>query len=238
MIVTIHQPEHLPWLGFFNKLSKAELFVILDSVPFRKNYFQNRNQIMGTNGVQFVGIPVVNAGHIDGTIATTKIAIKNNEKWKTKYLNTIKMSYSKYPYFNDVYPLIEEAINLDTEYMSDINIAIIKTLSDKLGFYPKFIKSSEMDLEGAKSDLILDICKKVKATTYIAGPYGREYLNLQEFKDNDIKVVYNDYKHPEYPQRKAKEFVPFLSTVDLLMNVGFEEGRRIIVEGNEGTNEA
>ena len=106
MIITIHQPEHLPWLGFFNKLSKAEVFVILDSVPYRKNYFQNRNKIIGSNGEQYIGIPTVNVGHIEGTIASTKIAVDGNHKWKTKYLNTIKMSYGKYPFFEEVYSMV------------------------------------------------------------------------------------------------------------------------------------
>lgn len=237
MIITIHQPEHLPWLGFFNKLSKAEKFVLLDSVPFRKNYFQNRNRIMGSNGVQFIGIPTINVGHINGTIATTKIAYQGNEKWRTKYLNTIKMSYSKHPFFSEVYPDLEKAISLKTEYLSDINIAIITSFADRLGFKPEYIKSSTLDVKGAKSDLILDICKNLNADTYIAGPSGRDYLDMQSFLDSGIKVVFNDYNHPEYPQRKTLEFVPYLSALDLFMNCGFEKGKQIIIEGNEGMSD-
>ena len=238
MIITIHQPEHLPWLGFFNKLSKAEKFVILDSVPYRKNYFQNRNRILGSNGVQFVGIPAVNVGHIEGTIATTKIAAQGNANWKTKYLNTIKMSYSKHPFFMEVYPLLEGCIEINTEYLADINIAIFTTFAEQMGFEPEYIRSSELDVFGAKSDLVLDICKNLNTDTYIAGPSGRDYLDMQSFANVGIKVVFNDYHHPEYPQRKAKEFVPYLSAIDLFMNCGFEEGRRVITEGNEGVNEA
>lgn len=236
MIITIHQPEHLPWLGFFNKLSKAEKFVILDSVPYRKNYFQNRNRILGSNGVQFIGIPAVNVGHIEGTIATTKIAVQGNAKWRTKYLNTIKMSYSKHPFFDEVYPLLEKAIMMDTEYLADINFAIITSFADQLGFRPEYIKSSTLDVNGSKSNLILDICKNLNATTYIAGPSGRDYLNMQSFADAGIEVVFNDYHHPEYPQRKTKEFVPYLSSLDLFMNCGFEEGKKIIITGNEGVS--
>ena len=236
MIITIHQPEHLPWLGFFNKLSKAKIFVILDSVPYRKNYFQNRNRIMGSNGVQFIGIPAVNVGHIEGTIATTKIAVQGNAKWRTKYLNTIKMSYSKHPFFDEVYPLLEKAIMMDTEYLADINFAIITSFADRLGFRPEYIKSSALHVKGSKSDLILDICKALKATTYIAGPSGRDYLNMQSFADAGIEVVFNDYHHPEYTQRKTKEFVPYLSALDLFMNCGFEEGKEIIMIGNEGVS--
>ena len=238
MIITIHQPEHLPWLGFFNKLSKADVFVILDSVPYRKNYFQNRNKIIGSNGVQFIGIPTVNVGHIEGTIATTKIAVQGNAKWRTKYLNTIKMSYGKHPYFSEVYPLLEKAIQMDTDLLADINIAIFTSFADKMGFRPKYIRSSSLEVEGSKSDLILDICKTLKTDTYIAGPSGRDYLNMQSFADAGIKVVFNDYNHPEYPQRKAETFEPYMSALDLLMNCGFEEGKRVVLEGNEGVSES
>ncbi len=237
MIVTIHQPEHLPWLGFFNKLSKAELFVILDSVQFEKNYFQNRNRIIGSNAPQYIGIPVISAGHMSGTIASTKIAEQSNPKWRARYLNTVKMSYSRHPYFTEVYPLIESAISMETDLLCDINIRIIQTFAEKLGFFPKYVRSSELNVSGLKSELILDICKETKANIYIAGPSGRDYLNMRSFSDAGIKVVFNDYHHPEYPQKKRSEFVPYMSALDLFMNCGFEEGRRIILEGNEGFGE-
>ena len=238
MIITIHQPEHLPWLGFFNKLSKAELFVILDHVQFEKNYFQNRNRIIGTNGPQWIGIPVITKGHMDGSIANTEISLAGgNLKWKEKYLQTIMQSYGKYPYFSQVYPIIEEVFSQDSMMLCDYNIGIIKKFSQELGFHPEFIRSKDLNVSGLKSDLILDICKETKANTYIAGPSGRDYLNMQSFSDNGIKVVFNDFHHPEYPQRKTKEFVPYMSSLDLFMNVGFDAGRRIIVEGNELLND-
>lgn len=93
-----------------------------------------------------------------------------------------------------------------------------------------------MNLSGLKSDLILDICKKIKADIYIAGPSGRNYLDKQSFADNEIKVVFNDFHYPEYPQRRTQEFVPYMSSLDLFMNVGFAEGRNVIMNDNEGYN--
>lgn len=234
MIITIHQPEHLPWLGLFNKIAKAEKFVILDSVQYEKNYFQNRNRILGTNGVQWISIPVSNKGHMDGSIATTLIATDpKNSKWREKYLQTISQSYKKYPFFNDVFPLLEEAISLDTEYFCEINIAIIRSFCDALDIRPEYIRSSSLDIDGLKSDLILDICREVKADIYIAGPSGRDYLDLDSFKDAGIEVRFNDYHHPVYPQRRTEEFVSHLSALDLFMNVGFAEAKKIIMDGNE-----
>ena len=178
MIITIHQPEHLPWLGLFNKIAKAEKFVILDSVQYEKNYFQNRNRILGTNGVQWIGIPVVNTKHMEGSIASTLISTDpKNLKWKEKYLQTIKQSYGKYPYFGEVYPLLENAINIDTPYFCEINIAIIKSFCDALDIHPEYVRSKDLQVDGLKSSLILDICKEVRADLYIAGPSGRDYLD-------------------------------------------------------------
>lgn len=237
MIITIHQPEHLPWLGFYNKLSKAEVFVILDSVQFEKNYFQNRNRIIGSNGVQYIGIPASTAGHMEGTIATTRIASATNPKWKAKYLNTIRQSYSKHPYFNDVFPILEKAISVSEDNLCEINIAIFQSFANAMGFTPQYIRSSTLKVAGLKSDLILSICKELNADVYIAGPSGRDYLDMQSFADANIKVVFNDYHHPAYPQKKCTEFIPYMSALDLFMNVGFEEGKRIILENNEGFSE-
>ena len=236
MIITIHQPEHIPWLGFLNKASKAELFVILDSVQFEKNYFQNRNRILGTNGVQWIGIPVSTSGHMEDSIANTTISTVDG-KWRTKYLRTVSMSYGKHPFFDEVYPLLEECINIETRYFCDINLAFIKKLFEKIDIDCEIVRSSDLGVSGLKSDLILDICKKVKAHTYIAGPSGRDYLQTEDFARESIKVCYNDFNHPVYPQKKSKEFVSHLSGIDLFMNVGFLEGKRILTEGNEGLSD-
>ena len=235
-IITIHQPEHLPWLGLFNKIAKAETFVLLDTVQFEKNYFQNRNRIMGTSGEpQWIGIPVNTKNHEENTIRTTKIQIVGNTKnWKKEYLRTINYCYSKYPFFHDVFPLVEESINIETEYFADINIAMIKRFCDALNIHPEYIRSSEIDYGGGfKSDLNLNITKAVGGDAYISGPSGRDYLDLQSFEDAGIKVVFNDYDHPVYPQRRSKEFISHLSALDLFMNVGFAEAKKIIMEGNE-----
>ena len=234
MIITIHQPEHLPWLGLFNKIAKADKYVILDSVQYEKNYFQNRNRILGTNGVQWLSIPISNKGHMDGSIATTLIASDpKNAKWKEKYLQTIRMSYGKYPFFNEVFPVLEKAMNVDSPYFCENNISVIKAFCDALNIHPEYVRSSSLGVNGLKSDLILDICKATNADVYIAGPSGRDYLDMNSFKEAGIKVVFNDYHHPVYPQRRSEEFISHLSALDLFMNVGFAEAKRIIMEGNE-----
>lgn len=232
MILTIHQPEHLPWLGYFNKMASAEKFVILDSVQYEKNYFQNRNKILGSNGVQWIGVPVETRGHTCMQIKDMIIANNINPKWKEKYLRTIEYGYKRYPYFKIYFPFFEELLKKEWKYLYDFNMEIIFYFTKELGINVEFVRSSELGVEGMKTDLILDICKKMKATTYVAGPSGREYLNIDNFKEAGIKVVYNDFMHPKYPQMKRKEFVPYLSTLDLLMNVGAEKAKNIVCGEN------
>lgn len=235
MIITIHQPEHLPWLGYFNKMAKAELFVIMDNVQFEKNYFQNRNRIIGTNGVQWIGVPVKTIGHMGNILRDTEIA--NDNKWKNKYLKTIQLSYAKHPYFEEIFAILEDSLSFETNKLVDINISIFKSFADKMDIRPKFIRASELNVQGKKSDLVLDICKAVGATTYISGPSGRDYMNLESYKQANIDVKFNDYNHPTYEQKKTSEFVPYMSTLDLLMNVGLEQAKSIIMQGNEGLSD-
>ena len=234
MITTIHQPEHLPWLGYFNKMAKAQKYVILDNVPFRKNYVQNRNRILGTNGAQWLGVPVFIEGHIEGTIKTTRIANETQPKWKSKYLKTIEYSYKKYPFYDEVFSDICEIMDNDWDYISELNVALFQLFANKMNIHPEFVFASDLDVSGNKSDLILDICKKTNTDTYIAGPSGRKYLDVQSFKDAGIEVVYNDYSHPEYSQKKATEFISHLSSIDLFMNHGYNKAYEIIMSGNEG----
>lgn len=238
MIITIHQPEHLPWLGLFNKIAKADVFVILDNVQYEKNYFQSRNKILGTNGVQWINIPVNTKGHMSSNIATTEISLMGgNAKWKEKYLRTIQMSYGKHAYFDEVYPILEGALNTDSKYFCDINISIIKAFCDNLDIKPQYVRATTLNVDGLKSSLILDICKEMKTDIYIAGPSGRDYLDMNSFAENGIKVKFNDYVHPTYSQKKQPEFIDHLSALDLFMNCGFSESKRIIMEGNEGLND-
>lgn len=236
-VITIHQPEHLPWLGFFNKMAKADMLVILDSVPFRKNYFQNRNKIIGTNGVQWLGVPVSTKDHIAGTIAATPIADRSDPKWRVRYLRTVEAAYGKHPCFGEVYPRLKDIILEEEQYIADLNIRLIRMFADGFGITAKLIRAGGLSVKGRKSELILNICKTLGAKRYIAGPFGREYLDRAAFASEGIDVCFNDYTHPAYPQRRTEEFVSHMSALDLVMNVGYEDGYRIIMRDNEETSD-
>lgn len=229
MVLTIHQPEHLPWSGYFHKMNMADTYLIYDDVQFEKNNFQNRNRIMGTNGPQWLNVPVNLSGHSKDKINEITIANDSNPKWAKKYLTTLQYSYSRHPYFEEYMPFFDELLKIRHNSLCELNIKIIKYFADLLHIEPTFELSSNVKREGSKSDQILSICKNMNADTYIAGPSGRNYLNEKSFTDAGIRVIYQEYRHPVYTQYKQNDFVPYMSVMDMLFNVGAELARELIV---------
>lgn len=222
MIVTIHQPEHLPWLGFFDKIGKADLFLILDSVQFRKNYFQNRNKIRvnSPDGWTWLTVPVLQKGKFGQTIA--EVEINNDSNWQEKHRRTIEQAYARSPFLKDHRGFLDEVYGKTWSRLADLNICIIRYLMEQFGQKTPIKRTSEMEHgDGQKSDLILDLCQRSGATTYLSGAFGRDYLDLDAWKRAGIDVVFHAFSHPTYPQT-YQPFVPGLSAADLLFNVGPE----------------
>ena len=215
MIVTIHQPEHLPWLGFFHKISRAELFVVLDSVQYRKNYFQNRNRIRTANGWTWLTVPVKR--NINTLIKD--VEIDNNQNWRKKCWNSIYFTYKKAPFFCEYSNVLENFYKQDWINLCELNIQLIKQFLRFLYSEPVILRSSEMDVQGKGSKLILNICKEVDADTYISGIFGKEYLKLSDFKEAGIEVIFQEFHHPIYKQL-YEPFIPGMSIIDLLFNHG------------------
>lgn len=218
MIVTIHQPEHLPWLGFFHKADQADVLVLLDTVQFRKNYVQNRNRILGAGGPMWLTVPVLVKGHMSGTIASLRI---NNEvDWRAKHWKSLQHSYGRHPFFAEYREFFEGFYRRRWELLCTLNMAAIDFLLAALSLRKKIIKASDLPVEGASTELLLAICRHLGATVYLSGPTGRAYLNESSFAQAGIVVRYHQFQHPVYPQLRAKEFVSHLSVVDLLFNAG------------------
>jgi len=221
--VTIHQPEFLPWLGFFDKISQADLFVILDNVQFEKNYFQNRNKIRISNGWTYISAPI-DKKTITKKIYDVRIAKLNT--WKIKAKKTIIQNYQKAKYFKDYSTPFFEILNTDYEFIIDFNIDMIKFLFKTVEIKTPMIRASEMSNENLHStDLIVDICKNTNADIYLSGPSGKDYLEVDKF--GDIKVEFHSFTHPTYSQQ-FNEFLPYMSSIDLLFNHGAENFLKII----------
>jgi hypothetical protein len=226
-IITIHQPETYPWLGFFNKMMLADIYIILDNVQFRKNYFQNRNQFLTKQGAIYITVPV----DFKSNKIIKDIKIKYNEKWQKKHLKTIKQNYSNSKYFYTHIDFFEELYNTNFELLIDFNIKIIEYIREVLNIKVPIIRASDMDIMGSSTELLLDICKKKEADIYLSGRDGRNYLDINLFKKENIKIVYHDFTHPEYKQFNSKKFIPYMNIFDLLFNYSERESKEIIVSG-------
>lgn len=216
MIVAVHQPQYLPWLGYFDKIDRADAFCYLDSVQYKKNEWQNRNRIKTSSGWQWLTVPV--RYKFGQTIES--IEIDNRTAWRKKHLGALVTNYSKAPYFKDFFDFFEELYSRRWLLLAELNIYCIEGLKKLLGMEAKpAIRSSELDLPSDPNLRLVEICRYFGADTYLAGPGGRSYMDLSIFSENNIRVLFQDFHHPVYPQCFG-EFIPCLSVVDMLMNCG------------------
>ena len=185
MRISIHQPQYIPWIPYFSKIKESDLFIFLDDVDFQKNGLQNRNHIKSSQGKQWLTVPVLQK--LNQKIIDVKI--DNSCNWKYKHLQSLKLCYGKSLFFNNYLDDINFIYEQEWQSLCDLNIEIITTMLKWLKISTPIKRSSSSRLEGNGSNLILNICKKYKADTYISGIGGKSYLNIENFLDNKIKVL-------------------------------------------------
>ena len=228
MILTAHQPVYLPWLGLFHKIALAETFVYFDQVQYLPKDWMNRNKIRTKNGSILLTVPVLRKGYRD--LKTSEIEINNSINWQKKHLQSISLNYKKSPYFENYIPFFEDVYSRKWEFLGDLNEYMLKWFLDELGIKVNFLNAKNFKFEGEKSSLILNMCKKLDASTYIFGTLGKDYANVHEFEKNNVKLIFQDYNHPKYSQLYS-EFVSHLSVIDLLFNHG-PKSLEIILSNN------
>jgi hypothetical protein len=224
MIVAIHQPEYLPWLGFFKKMMNVELFVFLDDVQFSKKGWQNRNRIRINDGTTLLSIPV----HTHSYPKINEVTIDNEKNWSIRHKKSILYNYARAPYFDEIKDFVEYIFEKKFQYLVDLNTEIIKFIMNELEIKSKIVFSSELEISKKGSDRVLDICKAVGADHYITGTFWAESnLRVEEFKKSNIDVEFQKFQHPIYKQIHG-EFIPEMSIIDLLFNKGRKEAKKIL----------
>jgi hypothetical protein len=219
VIVSISQPAYLPWLGYFDRIAASDLHVVLDHVPLERSSttrFTNRNKVRGTEGALWLTVPVVGASRQPLIHAT---AIDNTQAWQQKHRRTLEQGYAKAPHFAVLAGLLELSYGRPWELLHELLAAQRTWLLDALDVTTRTVTSSELDVPGSKSELILRLCEAVGATTYLSGPFGRDYLDGAAFERAGIALRFHDYVHPVYAQGPLP-FEPYLSVVDLLAHHG------------------
>lgn len=231
MTVAIHQPNYLPYLGYFYKMWHCDVFVLLDTVQFpRGQSFGNRNRIKTQNGPAWLTIPVSIPSGEKGKVPYTQVEFADT-KWKRKHLRTLQMNYKKADYYDKIFPLLEEQIIRETRFV-ELTTGLITRIATYLGIPTRLVRLSELlDSYGEKTELIVDICKKLDADIYLSGTGGGiEYNNEELLNTNHIQLRYSRFVHPEYPQLWGK-FEPNMSIIDLLFNCG-PGSRKILIPGS------
>lgn len=197
-MITIHQPEHVPWLGLFDKVSKCDTFVILDNVQFVKNYFHNRNRIGTEENPVWITVPI-KKHPLNTAIKDVEIAETQNGKqshWRESYLDKITRAYKDCDYYNEFFPIVKSWVSKEWKSIGDMNISMLYFLLEhfKIRYENnlKIVLASELGLPEAKaSDLVLSICKTLNADKYLSGQSGPDYLTMNEFTEAGIEVVVN-----------------------------------------------
>ena len=223
MKVAIHQPCFLPWLGYLDRMRRSDLFVLLDHVQFERRGYQNRTQIRVENEARWLTVPVVQVSQKE-TILEKRIDNPPEPLerwWGGKHFQTLRFAYRKAPYFKDYAPRLQEIFETRYDRLVDLNQAMLEFLRDGYGIRTPLVKSSELPVEGARSQLLLNICKAVGAKTFFGGMGGsRHYLEQEAFASAGVGVEWQKFEHPQYAQCGAPGFIPGLTALDMLFNCG------------------
>ncbi len=222
MTVVIHQPEFLPWLGFWNRLSGVDAYVVLDTATYQKYGFIKRNKIKTQKGWEWFGMPLQ---HESSFTQIKDLFIDNTKPWRQRLLNLVRQNYAKALYFGDIFPWFESVISRPWEKLVDLNLEFLKEVAAKLYIPLKIVIASDLKLEGRATDLLIGICKNLGADTYLSGPGRREgkegYMEVKKFKEAGIQLKIHEFTHPEYRQQFMEQgFLPYMSVLDLLLNEG------------------
>ncbi len=216
MIVSVHQPHYLPWLGYFDKIDTADVFVVLDTVQFEKNGWQNRNKIKTAQGWMWMTVPVK---HDFGT-SIAQTGINTTVRWRKKHRQALLTNYSKSLYFDRYMDYFETVYGTEYDRLCPLNTDMLGWFAGVLGIETGIVAASDMNgLPDEPNERLAEIVKRLGGDVYLAGAGCGDYFDERPFRDNGIRVVFQDYEPVEYPQLYG-EFIPRLAVVDALFNCG------------------
>ena len=209
--VVVLQPGYLPWLGFFDQVRRADVFVYYDDVQYSKHGWRNRNRIKTQNGPLWLTVPVRHSG--EGFPKILDVEIDGRTPWARKHVASLRQAYARAPFLSRYLPALEELLLRKWERLVDLDLACADLMASGFGLLrPRIERSSVLGIGGERSERLVNICRYFGASAY---------LDVGLFERNGIPVEWQRYTHPTYPQLHG-EFVPYLSALDLLFNCGEE----------------
>lgn len=227
MIVGVHQPHFLPWIGYMNKLLHCDAFVWLDSVQYRKNYFQNRTAIRTHRGERaWLTLPV----HAPFGITIDQVTIAD-PRWRDRLRKRVEQEYRRAPFFSECWSGIDAALGESSEALADVNLRTLRAVLELWGCkHPQIVPIRDLGVSSFDpTGRLVEACKALGATRYIAGKGGRNYLRVEAFEQAGIEVIWQDcnVQAVTYPQ-SGDVFIPGLSIIDCLFHVGATPARELV----------
>jgi len=221
LILAAHQPNFIPWIGYFHKMAQADKFVLGDDVQYTTHGFINRNYIKTRQGKQWLTVPVITKGK--GLQRINEVRIDKDQNWQQKHWSTLELNYKYAPYFEYYADYFQQLYKKKWEFLVDLNIELIEFVRKQLNIPCPIQLSSELDLRSDATERIVDMATKTGCTKYLSGESGKNYMNEKLFEDAGIELIYSGFQNPTYHQQFG-EFVSHLSIIDLLFNEGVRAG--------------
>lgn len=230
MIAAIHQHHYFPWLGYMDKMARADVFLLLDRVQLNDNSYMFRHQLLDKNGEKkYITIPFVKKGYM--LRPYNELEINRAVDWQTRQKNFICDNYRRHPFFNEIWAEIEPVFSGEFELLWQATDASLQIMRRLLGVTTPLVYQSRLeDVPGKKSEFLIGLLRQLGAETYLSGNGAKKYMDMEQFADAGIRVTYQDFSLPTYPQKNASAFVGGISGLDILFNCGVDETRRIFWE--------
>lgn len=220
MIATIHQPHFLPWIGYLERVSKADIFILLDHVQYEHQNFQNRVRIKNGSGAQWITVPLRQTSHAESI--REKRVCHENLFWPRNIGRTLEAIYGRTPYFTIYAAALAEIFAFRWEKLVDLNRKTIEFMKEAFEIKTPIVHSSEFKVEGQKTEMAIELCRAVGADVLLCGIGGsRHYLDVDALSKAGIQVRWQEFRHPRYVQQPSPEtFIEGLSGLDMLFNCG------------------
>lgn len=228
-VVVGHQPQFMPYIGILNKISKADIYIIVDHVQFVKKYFHNRTYIKVNDAPLLLTIPVLTKG--DSFAPINRVKINHADPWAGKHLKTIRLAYQKARFFDDYFGRIEEMFLKRHELLSDLTSELLIFFLREFDLVDDIRYSSDMGITGNKTELLVDLTRAVDGDTYLSGSGAADYFDDAAFRASGFTHLFNQFSHPVYPQL-GRQFVKDMGCIDLLFNCG-KDGRKYVIKPEE-----
>lgn len=229
-VAVISQPRFIPALNYLHRMMLTDVFVWLDNVQYTPRDWENRNKVKGPSGAKWLSVPVIHESR-DQRICDTKIDPSQN--WRQDHVRTLEHFYGRAPHGHEMMDFILPLISAESQRLMDLNIGIVESVAPLLGIACHFVTATSLGADGRGEDLLIGLCRSVGATCYMSGSLGRNYITPSKWAESGLGLCYHDYNHPSYPQIHG-DFLPWMSFLDLVANVGFAGARDVIACNQPG----